>query len=188
MTPSTIFQWPLSPSGSFQFVKSLPLKRTVNPGSDWAPCALGAAELQALRIARNTPRLSCFIDRSPLRPRCRLLSLYVLSPAELEGLPVLRREGQFRQRIIDRQRAIGDSDSPASPRLEEAAGGTRVRRLHRQRARPAPHSRQARQAPEDPVPMFYGVTLRVDRHRLPVNQREAWAFQLSLLRLKRPSH
>src|SRR3954468_15652354 len=31
MTPSTIFQWPLSPSGTFQPVKSLPLNREVNP-------------------------------------------------------------------------------------------------------------------------------------------------------------
>src|SRR5687767_10076152 len=32
MTPSTTRQWPLSPSGIFQPVRSLPLKSDVNPG------------------------------------------------------------------------------------------------------------------------------------------------------------
>ena len=32
MTPSTTFQWPLSPAGIFQPVKSLPLKMEANFG------------------------------------------------------------------------------------------------------------------------------------------------------------
>ena len=42
MTPSTTFQWPPSPSGIFQPVKSLPLNRDVNPAGT-APCASGRA-------------------------------------------------------------------------------------------------------------------------------------------------
>src|SRR5882724_5680402 len=84
MTPPTTFQWPLSPSGSFQFVRSLPLKRTVNPGS--AGAAAGAPELHETRPARNNPSDSCFMDLSPGESRCRLLSIYAPAPPELGRL------------------------------------------------------------------------------------------------------
>src|SRR6266566_9283256 len=47
MTPSTIFQWPLSPSGSFQPAKSLPLKSETKPAgaSLSAAGALSAKEM-----------------------------------------------------------------------------------------------------------------------------------------------
>src|SRR5581483_4182522 len=51
IVPLTTFQWPLSPSGTFQPVRSLPLKSEVNPSGG----ALSAAS--ALQPAATSTRL-----------------------------------------------------------------------------------------------------------------------------------
>src|SRR5688500_20400216 len=50
MTPSTIFQWPLSPSGTFQPVKSLPLKSEVKPAGGWS----AAQAAPVVKVAATT--------------------------------------------------------------------------------------------------------------------------------------
>src|SRR5690348_356073 len=68
MTPSTIFQWPLSPSGSFQPVKSFPLNSETKPDPD--ADVDGASDAQDTRPARNSPSVKRFMIILPPGSRC----------------------------------------------------------------------------------------------------------------------
>src|SRR5690348_10596706 len=68
MTPSTIFQWPLSPSGNFQPVKSFPLNSDTNPDPDAEE--VGASDAQDTRPARNSPSVRRFMMVLPRGSRC----------------------------------------------------------------------------------------------------------------------
>src|SRR5687767_13861338 len=58
MTPSTTFQWPLSPSGTFQPVRSWPLKIGVNPSGGSAAAMRDSAS--AATTSRAKWRISSF--------------------------------------------------------------------------------------------------------------------------------
>src|SRR4051812_13351760 len=65
MTPSTIFQWPLSPLGTFQPVKSLPLKRETKPSCAGPASAVMGAKASAAQIGRRKRRR--VMGRSPVQ-------------------------------------------------------------------------------------------------------------------------
>src|SRR5687768_15180006 len=52
MTPSITFQWPLSPSGTFQLEKSFPLNRAAKPAGGWVSAACNTDE-QAAAIPKT---------------------------------------------------------------------------------------------------------------------------------------
>src|SRR5947209_11074298 len=57
MTPSLTFQWPLSPSGTFQPLRSLPLKSDVAPaGGDGSACRVTANPSPHTRTVRVRKR------------------------------------------------------------------------------------------------------------------------------------
>src|SRR6266404_4069947 len=72
MTPSTIFQWPLSPAGIFQPERSLPLKSDTKPASSSA--AEPMAALAARMAATNNKRMRACMTETPAT------GLRVLSP------------------------------------------------------------------------------------------------------------
>src|SRR6478736_10335034 len=61
MTPSTTFQWPPSPSGIFQPVRSLPLNRDVNPAG-MALWASSRASVIAVGSTTSRARASAAAD------------------------------------------------------------------------------------------------------------------------------
>src|SRR5437660_1028901 len=68
MTPSLTFQWPLSPSGTFQPARSWPLKSDVKPsGTSSCAAARPRPAPSASRAARNAIGLSRCIVQSPRR-------------------------------------------------------------------------------------------------------------------------
>src|SRR5436190_16467944 len=96
MTPSTTFQWPLSPSGSFQPAKSFPLNSVTKPDPD--PEELGASDAQDTRPARNSPSVRRFMIILPRGSRCRL---HLFRPATaFRSLLLHRIPGQVSGRLV----------------------------------------------------------------------------------------
>src|SRR5206468_2740491 len=81
-TPFTTFQWPLSPSGTFQPLKSFPLKSETKPAE---PEGAADSDAQDTSPARNSPSVRRFMVILPKDPAAR-------SPADSA---LRRRSGQY---------------------------------------------------------------------------------------------
>src|SRR5438105_1888498 len=74
MTPSLTFQWPLSPVGTFQPVRSMPLNSDVNPAgtlSDSPACSVQPAA-NAATAAPGISRLRCMRKPPGCEYYCRI--------------------------------------------------------------------------------------------------------------------
>src|SRR5262245_57527246 len=91
MTPLMIFQWPLSPSGTFQPVKSRPLKSETKPAGDCFALLLTCSAANRLRLIkheRTKLRILLYIMDRPLKIStiCQLV--------EASGLNAMSRSQQ----------------------------------------------------------------------------------------------